>query len=132
MIQEFYLLKALNIRKKYIKITTDVVNYEKMIKDLTKTIDETQSRLDEIISKIDEKRMDTSAQAKESFLKVLLDLENETVVTEKYMKNIDVDIEKLRQEENQLYSEIKENYPNLSDKEIKKEVQNYLKKFNLS
>jgi len=132
MIQELYLIRALNIRKKFFKITNKVYDFEKMVKDLSKMIDETQSKLDDTLIQIDEKKIDTVESAKENFLKILIDLETEASGSEKYMKKIDEEVEKLRKEEIELYEELKQNYPNLTDQDIKKEVQNYLKKFNLS
>lgn len=132
MIQELYLIRALNIRKKYFKVTNQVSNYEKMIKDLSKMIDDTQNKLDETLVLIDAQKIDTVDKAKDKFLKILLDLETEATSTEKYMTKIDEEVEKLRKEELELFLEMKQNYPNLTDNDIKIEVQNYLKKFNLS
>jgi flagellar biosynthesis chaperone FliJ len=132
MINEIYLIRALNIRKKYIQIVSSLSNYDNYILDLSKAIDDTQVKLDETIELIDDQKIDSATVAKEKFLTILLELETEMSNTEKYMNSFDEEVEKLRQEEIQLYKELKENYSNMSENDLKKEVHNYLSKFNLS
>ena len=132
MIEEIYLIKALNIRKKFNSIMRRVNNYEIILQDLSKTIDLTQNKLDDVLVELDESKIDSPEIAKDKFLKILMELESEAVTTEKFMNDIDEQVKELQNEENELFKEIKNIYPTLSDSQIKSEVQNYLKKFNLS
>lgn len=132
MIEEIYLIKALNIRKKFNSIMRRVNNYEIILQDLSKTIDLTQNKLDDVLVELDESKIDSPEIAKDKFLKILMELESEAVTTEKFMNDIDEQVKELQNEENDLFKEIKNIYPTLSDSQIKSEVQNYLKKFNLS
>lgn len=132
MIQEIFLRKALNIKKKYNSIVRGIDSYEKNIKTLLSSLESKQEDFEGLKEKLDLNKFDDPEKAKSEFLKLLMDLENDINGNEIHVNNIDKQIESLRSEELDLYREIKQRYPELSDSQIKKEIYEYLNKMNLS
>lgn len=127
MIQEFLLKKALNIRKEYIRITNDISVYENMVSGILKSLSKNSEELEDLKTKIDEKKVTDVEFAKNEMLKIILDLEQESNRTGEHINNLNKKIENLKKQELDLYREIKEKYPEMSDERIKQEVQNYIK-----
>ena len=132
MIQEIFLKRAVNIRKDYLNLTTDLSAYEKMLRDIVSTIGEKHQDLIEIKNKIDDTKISSVDSAKGEFLKILIDLENESNTLERYIDSINEKMDLLKKDELDLFRDIRQRYPEMSDTEIKSEVQEYIKKLNLS
>jgi predicted nucleic acid-binding Zn-ribbon protein len=132
MIQEIFLKRAVNIRKDYLNLTTDLSAYERMLRDIVSTIGEKHQDLIEIKNKIDDTKISSVDSAKSEFLKILIDLENESNTLEKYIESINEKMDDLKKNELDLFRDIRQRYPEMSDSEIKSEVQEYIKKLNLS
>ncbi len=132
MIQEIFLKRAENIRKDYLTLTRDLSTYEKMMRDIVSTIREKHQELMDIKNKIDETKITSVDYAKGEFLKILIDLENESNILEKYIESINDKMDDLKKNELELFRDIRQRYPEMSDTEIKSEVQEYIKKLNLS
>ena len=132
MIQEIFLKRAVNIRKDYLNLTTDLSAYERMLRDIVSTIGEKHQDLIEIKNKIDDTKISSVDSAKSEFLKILIDLENDSNTLEKYIESINEKMDDLKKNELDLFRDIRQRYPEMSDSEIKSEVQEYIKKLNLS
>jgi predicted nucleic acid-binding Zn-ribbon protein len=132
MIQEIFLKRAVNIRKDYLNLTTDLSSYERMLRDIVSTIGEKHQDLIEIKNKIDDTKISSVDSAKSEFLKILIDLENDSNTLEKYIESINEKMDDLKKNELDLFRDIRQRYPEMSDSEIKSEVQEYIKKLNLS
>jgi chromosome segregation ATPase len=132
MIQEIFLKRAVNIRKDYLNLTTDLSTYEKMMRDIVASIGEKHQELVEIKNKIDDTKINSVDSAKGEFLKILIDLESESNTLEKYIDSINEKMDELKKDELELFRDIRQRYPEMSDFEIKSEVQEYIKKLNLS
>lgn len=132
MIQEIFLKKAVQIRKDYLKLKSGINFYENSIKDLLKMIENKSQELSDYKDDLDKSRITDAEEAKNKLLKIIMDIENEYNNSNFQINKIDKDIEKLKQEELELFRQIKQRYPEMSDKDIKQEVQNYLEKMNLS
>lgn len=132
MIQEIFLRKALNIKKKYNSIVRGIDSYEKNLKTLLSTLESKQEDFIGLKEKLDLNKFDDPDKAKNEFLKLLLELENEVNGNEIQVNSIDKQIDDLRKEELDLYKDIKQRYPELTDNQIKKEIYEYLNKMNLS
>ena len=132
MIQELYLKKAVNIKRSYIKVINDVNSYEKVAKDLASSIEDRMEDLKLLMNKIEEGKISNVESAQMEFSKVLFNLETDMNEVNARIDSLNSSIDKLKLDELNLYKEIKNHYIDLSDEEIKKEVQNYLKKQNLS
>jgi len=127
MIQEFLLKKALNIRKEYNKITKDINVYENMVSGVLKSLGKNSEELEDLKKKIDDNKVTDVEFAKSEMLKIILDLEQEANRTGEHINILNKNIEDLRKQELDLYREIKEKYPEMSDEQIKKEIQDYIK-----
>ena len=132
MIQEIFLKKAVQIRKDYLRLRSGINFYENSIKDLLKMIENKSQELNDFKEDLDKSRITDADDAKNKLLKIIIDIENEYNRSNFQINKIDKDIEKLKQEELELFRQIKQRYPEMLDKDIKQEVQNYLEKMNLS
>ncbi len=132
MIQEIFLRRAVNIRKNYLNITRDISSYEKAMTHIVKVIDEKHKELIEIKNKIDESKIHTADLAKTELLRVMMELEEESNSVESYINSLTEKMDVLKKEELDLFRDIRQRYPELSDNQIKSEVQEYIKKLNLS
>jgi predicted nucleic acid-binding Zn-ribbon protein len=103
-----------------------------MLRDIVSTIGEKHQDLIEIKNKIDDTKISSVDSAKSEFLKILIDLENDSNTLEKYIESINEKMDDLKKNELDLFRDIRQRYPEMSDSEIKSEVQEYIKKLNLS
>lgn len=132
MISELYLKRALTIRKDYLKIIKDVDIYEKLIKDFHQVLSDRQSDLEQLAQKIDAKEITNVDDAVSKTQQIIIRIEEEMIQLEKTITSLNKHIQNLAEEEVKLHQEIKKNYIDLSDQQIKYQVQQYIKKFNLS
>jgi chromosome segregation ATPase len=132
MIQEIFLKKAVQIRKEYLKLKYDIGFYENSIKDLLKMIESKSKELGDFKEDLDKSKITDADVAKSRLLKIIMDIESEYNNSNFQINKIDKDIDNLRKEEVELFKQIKQRYPEMNDKDIKQEVQNYIEKMNLS
>jgi hypothetical protein len=132
MIQEIFLRRAYNIKKRYNSIVRGIDSYENSLKNLLSTLESKQEDFIGLKERLDLNKFDDPEKAKNEFLNLLIELESEVNGSEIQANSIDKQIESLRKEEIDLHREIKQRYPELRDDEIKKEIYEYLNKMNLS
>jgi chromosome segregation ATPase len=132
MIQEIFLKRAANIRKEYLRITRDINSYEKNVRDLLGALEQKSTDLESLKNKLDSNRINSAEEAKMELLNIIMEVEDETNKNEKYIDNLNKNIEKLKEEELLLFRDLKQRYPEMSDPDIKNEIQSYIKKLNLS
>jgi chromosome segregation ATPase len=132
MIQEIFLKRAANIRKEYLRITRDINSYEKNVRDLLGALEQKSTDLESLKNKLDSNRINSPEEAKMELLNIIMEVEDETNKNEKYIDNLNKNIEKLKEDELLLFRDIKQRYPEMSDPDIKNEIQSYIKKLNLS
>jgi uncharacterized coiled-coil DUF342 family protein len=132
MIQEIYLKRAANIRKEYLSTQNKTVDYEKSLKELVSLIDNTSKDLDDLLEKLNSNYVNDPEEAKQSLLKIFIDLEDEYNKTSKSIDNAEETIEKLKKQEIELFRDIKQRYPEMSDGQIRNEIQSYIDKLKLS
>lgn len=130
MIDKIYIESAKNIRKEFLSLSEKLDNYQS---DLNKYVSylETASVDLEAIKNNDVKKMKEAYELKDITEKItnkLNEIETEEQKIIHLIRPINDRIEKLREEENYLYSQIKEKYPKLTDEEIIKEIHSYLEK----
>jgi DNA repair exonuclease SbcCD ATPase subunit len=126
MIQEIYLIKALNIRKEYIKIINGIEEYEKFAKKLLGSISEKSNDLMDLQKKINDKKINSIDIAKDELMKIIINLEEEANGIESVVNGMNRKIEKLKQDESSLYRELKEKYSDVLDTDLKKEIHTYI------
>jgi len=132
MIQEIFLKRALNIRKEYISIKYNISLYEKNIRDILTILEEKAVDLNDLKINLDQNKINDPEMAKSKLLKIIMELESEINNSETFVNNLNKNIDKLKEDENQLFRDIKQRYPEMIDSEIKNEVQEYIQKLNLS
>ena len=132
MIQEIFLKRAANIRKEYLRITRDINSYEKNVRDLLGALEQKATDLDSLKNKLDSNRINNPEEAKMELLNIIMEVEDETNRNEKYINNLNKNIEKLKEDELLLFRDVKQRYPEMNDLDIKNEIQSYIKKLNLS
>ena len=132
MIQEIFLKRAYNIRKEYLGIRNNIDDYEKNIKLLLKKFEEKAVSLQDLKDKIDSNKINDPEMAKSELLKIMMELEDEINSNDGYINRLNTNIDRLKEDEISLFRDIKQRYPEMTDIEIKNEVQDYIKKLNLS
>jgi predicted nucleic acid-binding Zn-ribbon protein len=136
MIDEKFLVAAVNIKRSYFKLTSNLDFYKKRaeqtldkLKDAYGKVESLENEIKEIKSKKDT-NVDPNLTAK--VISILNDIEEEGTKIEKFVEPLNKEIEKLAMEEQELYRRIVESHPNLSEEQIVESVGLRLKKEGLS
>jgi hypothetical protein len=129
MISDLYLNRAVKIRSEYLSLNNDAVNYKNLINKLKDKVEETISELKKLVDQSDNL---SEEDIKNISLKHIFELEKEAQRVQNLVDPINGKIGDLMKEEQILYSQIKINYPVLSEEDILKQIQSELKKRNLS
>ena len=131
MIQELYLKRAVKIRKNYLRIINDLKRYDKIAKDLSESLSGRMGELENLLKKINESKISNADVAKQELHTILIQAEDDMNKVDLSIDALNKQIEDLQKDEMSLYREIKQTYFNLTDDEIKNQVQDHLKKLNL-
>lgn len=129
MIDEKFLIAAVNIRKNYFKITSNIDFYKKRAEKTLEVLDKSLKEIDEIKNEI---KNNESADTVNSLLSLLLKVEEEGNKLEKFVDPLNKEIERLALEEQELYRVIVEKHPELSENQIVESVRKRLEKERLS
>jgi hypothetical protein len=133
MIKELYLKRAATIRRDYTRILTQLNNHQLAVaQTLTYSISNRKKELEELLEKLDQKKFKTPDEAQMELNEIVVQTEDDFNKIDASINKLVAQIDKLREDEINLYKEIKTTYYQLSDDEIRKEVQDYIKKLNLS
>ncbi len=131
MIDEKYLIVALNIRKTYLKLINNLDLYKKMSNSILKKLNETVKEIEDIEKDYADKKIN-DAQSLQRALSVLDGVEIEGKRLQDAIDPINIEIEKLAKEEQELYRQIVERHSNLSQDKIVSIVRDRLIKEGLS
>lgn len=126
MIREEFLQSAVNIRRQYIKVSNNMNLYNEKAKEVIESIENSVKELESIQENIE--KVKNPEKSISEVLKVITDVEEEGKRLESLVEPMNKEIEKLSEEENELYRIIKESHPNLTDDDIINSVQERLKK----
>ncbi len=132
MINELYLTKAATIRKNYLKLISDIESYEKLATGLANSIQVRTSELEKLMESLNSGKIKGVDSAKDELHKIMVSAEQDVQNVDKSINEIEKKMERLRGDELSLYRDIKQTYIELSDNQIKAEIDEYLKKLNLS
>lgn len=132
MIQELYLKRAASLRKDYLKIMTDIQSYENIATQLSSALETRTSNLEELLEKLNLNKISNPDIAKQELHSIMVEIEDDINKVDISIDSLNKKMDKLKEDEMILYKEIKKNYFDLSDEEIKNQIQSYLKKLNLS
>jgi len=136
MIDEKFLIAAVNIRRTYLNLISNMDTYKIKAENCLKKLEETYIELDEIQKSLsDPKTRDSDPDGLNSvnkILNVLKNIEDEGKQLENMTDPLNRNIEKLAKEEQELYRQICYSHPNLSEDDIIESVRKRLEKENLS
>ena len=127
MINKNLLNSAVRIRKKYLKVSSNMNMYNKRAKEIINILENSITKLNDIQNDINDNKGD-SKEAVNKIMEVINSIDEEGKRLEEMVNPMNEEIEKLQQEEQELYRLIKEKYPDLSDDEIIKEVHEELQR----
>ena len=137
MIEERYLQKAISIRRTYLKLVNNMDLYKAKVLQVSdrltgtlKNLEDYQKELDEISKNKKSNLSDVGVFDK--LLKIIDEVEEEGKRLEKLIDPINFEIEKLSKEEMELYKQITDTHPKLSEDQIVEVVQDRLIKEGLS
>jgi hypothetical protein len=136
MIEEKFMLAAINIRKTYLKLTSNLDFYKNRAEQTLEKLQTALSQIEGIeneikdLKKKKDQKKDTNITNKVFLL--LNEIEEEGNKIEKFVEPLNKEIEKLAVEEQELYRLIVEKHPELSEDQIVEAVRLRLIKENLS
>lgn len=130
MIDEKFLIAAVNIKKNYLRLTSNIDFYKIRTEKTLEVLDSSLKELEKIREDLNDKNKDIDSI--NSVLSVFDKIEEEGNKIEKFVDPLNKEIEKLAIEEQELYRVIVEKHPELSENQIIESVRKRLKKENLS
>jgi chromosome segregation ATPase len=124
MIDKVFLNSAVEIRKRYNTIMSDLSEYEKEIKKLSNFLFEKA----DVFKNLQENEIKNGTTEQE--FKIVVDrilaeiqhIEDEEIKITKKIDSLNINMDVLRKEEENLYQVIKRRYPKLTDDQIKSEI----------
>lgn len=128
MIDSQLLESARMIRKNFLKLNRDLLNYEDEIRGLVSFLEEKIKILSTDTTNKIKSMKDKSelSNVTKDIVKQIEDIEVEEKKLQKKVSKINSEMERLQKEEILLYDTIKQRYPNLSDNEILQQIQKNL------
>ena len=133
MIEEKYLKMSISIRRTYLKLINNLDLYHKRALNVSSNLEETLSKLDTIQEDLDLKdKKPSSKETLDKLLDILQEVEDEGKKLENLIDPINTEIEKLGREEQELYRQIVEHHPELTEDQIVNFVRDRLLKEGLS
>ena len=136
MIEEKFLVAAVNIKRSYLKLTSNLDFYKKRAEQTLEKLQEAYGKVENLENEIKElkkqKDQNTDPNLTTKVLSILGEIEEEGNRIEKFVEPLNKEIEKLAIEEGELYRVIVETHPNLSEEQIVEAVRLRLKKEGLS
>lgn len=136
MIEEKFLQAAVNIRKTYLKLTSNLDFYKKRAEQTLEKLETAYSKIENIENEIKElkkkKDKNTDTNITNKVFLLLNEIEEEGNKIEKFVEPLNKEIEKLAIEEQELYRIIVEKNPELSEDQIIEAVRLRLIKEGLS
>lgn len=128
MIDSQLIESAKFIRRDYLSQSNKLTKYYEDVKELgyflLKKVDELKKFNDDSVKKI--KNNDDLSKVTNHILKEIGEIEIEERKIRDKVDKINLDLEKLKKDEENLYLEIKERHPKLTDDEIVKEIHKHL------
>jgi predicted nucleic acid-binding Zn-ribbon protein len=126
MIDEFFLKSALNIRRQYLKVSNNMEFYHNRAKDVVNKLEETIEKIENLQKDISVNKSISNEGAISSLMEILKSVEDEGSRLEKLVEPMNKEIEILSKEEHELYRQIKQKHPDLTEEQIVKSVQDRL------
>ena len=131
IIQELYLKKAVEIRKEYLRILKELNNYDQSAKDLSTSIQNRTDDLKNLLERINQGKVDNPVIAQGELHKIIIKIEQDMNAVDTTVDKLNESMDMLMIDEAKLLKDIKQKYFNLSDQEIRNEIEDHLKKITL-
>jgi seryl-tRNA synthetase len=124
MIDQQLLESAIAIRRKFLKLDSEMDKYKKDVEQIMNFLQEKMKNLEGLIdNKIKKIRNEQHLESvSRDIIKEIDDIEFEEKKLQKKVENINIELEKLSKEEEVLYDTIRSRYPELTDNQIIKEI----------
>lgn len=133
MIEEKYLKMSISIRRTYLKLINNLDLYHNRALKVSSNLEETLVKLDTIQEDLDLKdKKPSHKETLDRLLDILQEVEDEGKNLEALIDPINLEIEKLGREEQELYRQIVEHHPELTEDQIVNFVRDRLLKEGLS
>ena len=137
MIDEKYLQRAIRIRRTYLKLINNMDLYRARALQVSERLDGTLKKIDDYQNELKENSKSKNPTLSETevfqkLLKIIDEVDEEGKRLEKLIEPINLEIEKLAKEEMELYRQILDGHPNLTEDQIVEKVQDRLIKEGLS
>ena len=136
MIEEKFLVAAVNIKRSYLKLTSNLDFYKRRAEQTLEKLQDAYGQVENLENEIAElkkkKDQNVDPNLTSKVLNILSEIEQEGNKIEKFVEPLNKEIEKLAMEEQELYRIIVESHPNLSEDQIVESVGLRLKKEGLS
>jgi DNA repair exonuclease SbcCD ATPase subunit len=136
MIEEKFLVAAVNIKRSYLKLTSNLDFYKRRAEQTLGKLQDAYGQVENLENEIAElkknKDQNVDPNLTSKVLNILSEIEQEGNKIEKFVEPLNKEIEKLAMEEQELYRVIVETHPNLSEDQIVESVGLRLKKEGLS
>lgn len=127
MIDSFYIESARSIRSEYLKLNQELHKYENELKQIAQLMLDTAKDL-EVYRDGDMNKQKDVESVKNYIFSKLDYLESESNKLAKKIEPVNEGIERLKKDELNLYQTLRTKYPNLSDNDIRQEIQKHLVK----
>jgi|Laugresbdmm110dd_1035094.scaffolds.fasta_scaffold148968_1 hypothetical protein len=132
MIDENFIKAAIKIRREYLKLTNNLNFYKRKAEDVISNLEDIVNKIEKIQEETENQQVINNDAIVLQLTKLLTDIESEGRSVESLIDPLNKEIEKLGLEEQELWRNIKNKYPNLSDEEIVEYVRQRLLQENLS
>ena len=136
MVDEKYIKMAISIRRTYLKLLNNLDLYKNRASQVSEKLEGTIKKIDEIQEDINRKKAEkievSEKEVINKLLKIIDEVEEEGKRLENLVEPVNLEIEKLAKEEQELYRQIVEHHPNLTEDQIVSEVRDRLIKEGLS
>ena len=132
MIDESFIKAAIKIRREYLKLTNNLNFYKRKAEDVIENLEDIVTKIENIQQETENQNITNNDAVVFQLTKLLTDVESEGRAVESLIDPLNKEIEKLGLEEQELWRNIKNKYPNLSDEEIVEYVRKRLLQENLS
>jgi chromosome segregation ATPase len=131
MVNEIFLVAAVNIRRTYIRITSNIDSYKGRVEETVKKLDVTLKKIEQIRTDLNKKDAVDSKNVLGEMMVFLAEIEEEGKSLERYVDPLNKEIERLALEEQELFRQICQKHPDLTEEKIVECVRQRLIKENL-
>ena len=132
MIDESFIKAAIKIRREYLKLTNNLNFYKRKAEDVIENLEDIVTKIENIQQETENQSITNNDAVVFQLTKLLTDIESEGRAVESLIDPLNKEIERLGLEEQELWRNIKNKYPNLSDEENVEYVRKRLLQENLS